>query len=107
MTHGHLGADVDPLELEKTYAEASVGAKFAPGAARLRELIDPTFYGFTEADLERDFHVDVNQMGGILSRQKDWKLKDLVAALRTAYCGKVGVEYMHIPHKDQCNWIRD
>lgn len=99
MTHGHLDADVDPLELEKTYANTGADHKFAPGA-RLKELIDPTFYGFTEADLERDFHVDVNQMGGILSRQKDWKLKDLVAALRTAYCGKVGVEYMHIPHKD-------
>jgi 2-oxoglutarate dehydrogenase E1 component len=99
MSHGHLDADVDPLELEKTYADVGVGSKFAPGA-RLKELIDPAFYGFSEEDLERDFHVDVNQMGGILSRQKEWKLKDLVAALRTAYCGKVGVEYMHIPHKD-------
>ena len=99
MSHGHLDADVDPLELEKTYADVGVGSKFAPGA-RLKELIDPAFYGFSEEDLERDFHVDVNQMGGILSRQKEWKLKDLVAALRKAYCGKVGVEYMHIPHKD-------
>jgi|TARA_B110001450_G_scaffold253439_1_gene276888 2-oxoglutarate dehydrogenase E1 component len=31
----------------------------------------------------------------------------LVAALQKAYCGKVGVEYMHIPDRGQCNWIRD
>ena len=46
MTHGHLDSDVDPLELEKTYAEAGVGRKFAPGS-RMKELIDPAFYGFT------------------------------------------------------------
>ena len=100
MSHGHLDADVDPLGLAQAYKnQEGVGQKFAPGA-RLKELIDPTFYGFSEADLERDFYVDVNQMGGVLGRQKDWKLRDLVEALRNAYCGKIGVEFMHIPHKD-------
>lgn len=46
-------------------------------------------------------------MGGILGTEKNWKLRDLIAALRNAYCGKVGVEYMHIPDRTQCNWIRD
>jgi len=105
MTHGHISSDIDPLELEKTYA-AAVGEKFAPGS-RFKELIDPAFYGFTAADMERDFFVDVDGMGGILGKQKNWKLKDLIAALHNAYCGKVGVEYMHIPDRDQCNWIRD
>ena len=106
MTHGHISSDVDPLELEKIYAESGVGKKFAPGA-RLKELIDPAFYGFTSDDMDRDFYVDVDGMGGILGKQKNWKLRDLVAALQNAYCGKVGVEYMHIPDRGQCNWIRD
>jgi hypothetical protein len=46
MTHGHLSSDVDPLELEKIYAEAGIGPKYNPGA-RHKELIDPSFYGFT------------------------------------------------------------
>jgi len=106
MTHGHISSDVDPLELEKTYKEAGVAEKFAPGA-RLKELIDPVFYGFTTGDLEREFYVDVDGMGGILGKQKNWVLKDLIAALQNAYCGKVGVEYMHIRDREQCNWIRD
>lgn len=106
MTHGHLDADVDPLELEKAYAEAGVASKFQPGP-RMKQLLDPAFYGFTAADLDREFHVDVQNMGGVLSQQKTWVLRDLVAALQNAYCGKVGVEYMHIPDKEQCNWIRD
>jgi len=73
----------------------------------LKELIDPAFYGFTTDDMDRDFYVDVDGMGGILGKQKNWKLRDLVAALQNAYCGKVGIEYMHIPDRGQCNWIRD
>jgi 2-oxoglutarate dehydrogenase complex dehydrogenase (E1) component-like enzyme len=28
MTHGHFGADLDPLKLEETYGELGVAAKF-------------------------------------------------------------------------------
>ena len=27
--------------------------------------------------------------------------------MENAYCGKIGVEYMHIPSRQQCNWIRE
>ena len=27
--------------------------------------------------------------------------------MEKAYCGKIGVEYMHIPSVAQCRWIRD
>jgi len=27
--------------------------------------------------------------------------------MEKAYCGKIGVEYMHIPSREQCNWIRE
>ena len=27
--------------------------------------------------------------------------------MENSYCGKIGVEYMHIPDREQCNWIRD
>lgn len=70
-------------------------------------MVDYKFYGFTEADLERHFFIDLPSLSGIVSHKKEWKLGDLIDALKTAYCGKVGVEYMHIPHVDQCNWIRN
>lgn len=27
--------------------------------------------------------------------------------LEQAYCGTIGYEYMHIPDRDKCNWLRD
>ena len=109
MTYGHLEADLDPLQIEKVYKDISIaGDVFNPGQRnKMKELIDPSFYGFTEQDLDRTFYVDIHQMGGIISRQKTWVLRDLIQALQNAYCKHIGVEYMHIPHKDQCIWIRD
>lgn len=34
----------------------------------MKELIDPEFWGFTEADMDRTFFVDINGMGGIISK---------------------------------------
>jgi len=34
-------------------------------------------------------------------------MKELIQTLKNAYCGKLGVEFMHIPSREQCNWIRD
>jgi 2-oxoglutarate dehydrogenase E1 component len=42
-----------------------------------------------------------------MSQQKKWKLGDLIKALKKAYCHKIGVEYMHLTSRDECNWIRD
>jgi len=69
--------------------------------------LDHKTYGFTEADLDREVYVDVPELAGLLSRKKNWKLRELIDSLKNAYCGKIGVEFMHIMSREQCNWIRD
>jgi len=99
MTHGHLKADIDPLKLDEVYADIKLGDKVFGGAGEgMRKLVDYRYYGFTEADLNRKFYIELPIMSGLISRQKEWVLKDLIQALETAYCGRIGVEYMHIPH---------
>ncbi len=63
-------------------------------------MIDYKFYGFTEKDLDRTFYVDSTYLGGILSKKKEWQLKELISVLQNAYCKKIGVEFMHIPHEE-------
>ena len=29
------------------------------------------------------------------------------SALKEAYCGSIGYEYMHIPDRERCNWLRE
>jgi 2-oxoglutarate dehydrogenase E1 component len=107
MAHGHLKSDLDPLTLDTVYAEMDLGAKYAHPSIILRGLLDYQFYGFEESDLDRQFFVDVPELGGILSKKKDWTLRELISDLEEAYTKKIGVEYMHISDRDQCNWIRD
>lgn len=73
----------------------------------MRKLIEWSHYGFTEKDLDRSFYVDVPQLGGILQKKKRWTLRELDVTLRTAYCNKIGVEYMHNHDAEQCKFIRN
>lgn len=108
MTHGHLLADVDPLQLQEHYKdEANFIRRFKIPHDSLKALLDYKSYGFTENDLDREFYIDAPELAGILSRKKNWKLRDLIQAYKNSYCGKIGVEYMHIPDRLQCNWIRN
>ena len=77
----------------------------AATAGRLKRL-DFKTSGFTELDLDREFHIELSYKSSILAQKKTWKLRDVIAAYQNAYCGKIGVEFTHIPEKEICDWIR-
>ncbi|MDD2861626.1 MAG: thiamine pyrophosphate-dependent enzyme, partial [Acidiphilium sp.] len=82
---GHLEADLDPLGLKK------------PGH---HPELDPASYGFTEADLDRPIFIDM-----VLGRETA-TMREIIAILRQSYCGKIGVEFMHIQDPEQKSWIQ-
>jgi 2-oxoglutarate dehydrogenase E1 component len=83
---GHLEADLDPLGLATRgpYPE-----------------LDYKSYGFTEADLDREIFID-----NLLGREHA-SLREIVAILRATYCGRIGVEYMHIQVPAERAWIQE
>ena len=83
-SRGHLGAKLDPLDLEK-----------APEAPDL-EL---GFHGLSGRDLDAEFST-----GGVGGKDR-MKLRDLVALLKSTYTGTVGAEFMHIAEADQRRWF--
>ncbi|HEX9524314.1 MAG TPA: 2-oxoglutarate dehydrogenase E1 component, partial [Reyranella sp.] len=84
---GHLEADLDPLGLVRH--------------ARHREL-DPATYGFGEGDWDRPILIF-----GSLGLGESATLRQIWDRLRKTYCGKIGVEYMHISDPDQKAWIQE
>ena len=69
--------------------------------------MDLSYYGFTEADLDKKLYIDLPDWGGLLATKKNWTLRELKETLEAAYCGKIGAEYMHLHDRDTCNWIRE
>jgi 2-oxoglutarate dehydrogenase E1 component len=83
---GHLEADLDPLGLEKRGHHPE---------------LDYRSYGFTEADLDRQ--IFINNLFG----HERASLREIIAILRETYCGKIGVEYMHIQNPGERAWIQE
>src|SRR5438874_655085 len=83
---GHLEADLDPLGLERRgpYPE-----------------LDYHSYDFSEADLDREIFIN-----NLLGHERA-TLREIVATLRATYCGKIGVEYMHIQEPTERAWIQE
>lgn len=76
--------------------------------------LDFHYHGFTEADLDRKLNLLGKSTGGntgflehIVSSKQDITLRQVIAHLKNTYCSTLGVEYMHIPSKEKCNWIRN
>ena len=68
--------------------------------------LDPALYGFTEADLDREFFLGTWRMKGFLSEDNPQTLRQILQGSET-YCGNIGYEYMHIADRDMQNWLRE
>src|SRR5690242_17159454 len=84
---GHLEADLDPL-----------GLIHPP----LHRELDPKTYGFGDDDWDRPILIF-----GTLGLGDAATLRQIWDRLRRTYCGKIGVEYMHISDPDQKAWIQE
>ncbi|CAI7572913.1 hypothetical protein PCG10_008021 [Penicillium crustosum] len=99
QARGHHKAKIDPLGIR--------GEAEAFGYDKPKEL-ELDHYGFTESDLNQEFALGP----GILPRfitetRKKMTLREIIAACEKIYCGSYGVEYIHIPDRKPCEWIRD
>jgi 2-oxoglutarate dehydrogenase E1 component len=61
--------------------------------------LEPSFYGFTDADLETVFNTSNTFFG-----RDTMSLRDLLNALRETYCGTIGAEYMYTTDQNQKRW---
>ena len=86
-------------------AYRNVGARWAdldPLKRTEREKIpelDPSFYGFSDADQETVFNTSNTFFG-----KETMTLRELINALRETYCGTIGAEYMYISDQFKKRW---
>ncbi|CDK28456.1 unnamed protein product [Kuraishia capsulata CBS 1993] len=98
QVRGHLKAHIDPLGI--SYGDD----KSKP----LPKELSLEYYGFTEADLGRELTLGP----GILPRfaingKTTMTLKEIIDTCEKIYCSTYGIEYVHIPSREKCDWLRE
>jgi 2-oxoglutarate dehydrogenase E1 component len=83
---GHLLAKLDPLGLDPQEPHPE---------------LDPKSYGFLEADYGKEI-----LLNGTLGMDKA-TVGEIIQMLRDTYCQHIGVEFMHIQHPEQKQWIQE
>lgn len=81
---GHLQAHIDPLGV--------------PPPPHPRLSLQE--FGLEESDLDMEFDVGHYLQGGRM------KLRDLITSLQRTYCGRIGVEYVHIQDVEIRRWLQ-
>jgi 2-oxoglutarate dehydrogenase E1 component len=84
---GHLRANLDPLHISIPDGDATE--------------LDPTSYGFTEADFDRPIFLDY-----VLGLETG-TVREILGILRRTYCSDIGVQYMHISDPAQKAWLQE
>ncbi|KAH7021197.1 thiamine diphosphate-binding protein [Microdochium trichocladiopsis] len=99
QARGHHQANLDPLGIRN---DSSGFGNIRPKELTLEH------YQFTEKDLDSEFTLGP----GILPRFKrdgreKMTLREIIDACEKIYCGSYGVEFIHIPDRGKCDWLRE
>ena len=82
---GHLLACLDPLAACPTD----------------HPLLNPTSFGLSEEDLDREFYTQLFPDRNLAS------LQEIIKALKETYCRSIGVEYMHLQDPAERYWLQE
>ncbi|KAA8917679.1 hypothetical protein TRICI_000176 [Trichomonascus ciferrii] len=97
QVRGHQKARIDPL-----------GINFGASSKAIPKELTLEHYGFTEADLDREITLGPGILPYFASEgQTKMTLREIIDTCEKTYCGSYGVEYIHIPSREQCDWIRE
>ncbi len=81
---GHAVAKIDPL-----------GRPRPP-----RRELEPDFYGFTEADMDKTVSC------GSISGQERLTLREVIRRMQDTYCQSIGPQFMHIDNHSMREWLQ-
>jgi 2-oxoglutarate dehydrogenase E1 component len=102
QSNGYLAADLDPLRMESEEELKKIFAEFTKIST-----LDYRNYGFNEADLDREFNLQTGMISGVFSEDKPIKLREIIQRLKRAYCSTIGIEYMYVVAREECNFLTE
>lgn len=102
QSNGYLAADIDPLNLESLEDKKKRFKEY-----HNLSTLDYKNYGFTESDLDREFIIQTDLITGVLAEKRALKLREIIDRLKKAYCSTIGIEFMYVISREECNFLRE
>jgi 2-oxoglutarate dehydrogenase E1 component len=98
QVRGHHIAKLDPLGI----SNADLSSQVPPE-------LTLEYYGWSEADLSKEFKLGPGILPRFVGSVKDDKLTlgGIIDELKRMYCTNIGIQYIHISDRGQCDWIRE
>ncbi|KAH7925936.1 2-oxoglutarate dehydrogenase, E1 component [Leucogyrophana mollusca] len=97
QVRGHHVAELDPLGI----LDVDLADVHPPELELSR-------YGFSERDLDKQIALGPGILPHFATEdRKSMSLREIITLLKRMYCGAVGIQYVHIPSTEQCDWIRE
>lgn len=97
QVRGHHIAKLDPLGILEPDLDPSIPTE-----------LELSHYNFKESDLDKTFALGPGILPNFITEErKTMSLREIVDNCKRIYCGSIGAQYVHIPDRVQCNWLRD
>ncbi|KAI0801984.1 2-oxoglutarate dehydrogenase complex E1 component mitochondrial precursor [Irpex lacteus] len=97
QVRGHHVADLDPLGI----MDADLSHQAPPE-------LELSHFGFSERDLDKQITLGPGILPHFATEdRKTMSIGEIIKLCKRIYCGAVGIQYIHIPDKEQCDWIRE
>lgn len=97
QAQGHSIAKLDPLKIVDASRE-----KNSP------QEIDPAYYGWSESDLDKEMQLGPGLLPNFAKQGvRKMTIREVIQACKATYCGHIGYQYLHIPDRRQCDWLRE
>jgi 2-oxoglutarate dehydrogenase E1 component len=97
QVRGHHKAKLDPLGILNPDLDPDIPAE-----------LKIEHYGWTEKDLDKEVTLGPGIVPRFKSLGKDtMTIRDIISHLERIYCSSIGIQYVHIPSREQCDWLRE
>lgn len=96
QVRGHRIAHLDPLRIIQASDETT------PDELKIEH------YGWSEKDLSREMRLGPGLLPNFVNQGvTKMTIGEIIDACKRMYCGHIGVQYVHIPDREMCDWLRE
>lgn len=97
QVQGHSIARIDPLKILDTERDENVPKE-----------LQPSFYGWTEADLDKELELGPGLLPNFVTNGiTKLTIREVIEACKRIYTGSIGYQYVHVPDRNMCDWLRE